>query len=244
MMRSGPGEGEDDLPWQGCQNFPLKSRPFTLCLAMGGNLLPQVERGGRTIVPEESWWGRVKHTNRSGASAKTETSQGERTPRVRSRGTVLLEMKHLLLLLQEGKKLKFCSSVQSNHKGKKSRYRGGGQCVGKDFNSCGYTSLDAWVSEKYLSYSSSSAFSVSFIPAVVYLKDNFFRIIVLTVLDTYKQGVLQHLQLIGAGCQCRAVGGQSPAGPGSFAAAAHPRRGLVRSGMEAGEGWGWRVLRV
>lgn len=61
---------------------------------------------------------------------------------MRSRGApVLLEMKHLLLL-QEGKKLKFCSSVQKNRKGKKSRYRGGGQSRGKGFNSCGYTSLD------------------------------------------------------------------------------------------------------
>lgn len=69
--------------------------------------------------------------------------QGERTPHVRSRGTlVLLEMKQLLLLLQEGKKLKFCCSVHRNRKGEKSRYRPGGQSGGKGFNSCGYTSLD------------------------------------------------------------------------------------------------------
>lgn len=52
-MQLGPGEGEEYLPVQGCQNFPLKSQPFTLCLAMGGNLLPHVEKGGRTTVPEE-----------------------------------------------------------------------------------------------------------------------------------------------------------------------------------------------
>jgi len=50
---------------------------------------------------------------------------------VKSRGTpVLLGMKRLLLLLWEGKKLKFCSSDQRNHKGQKSRYRGGRQTRG------------------------------------------------------------------------------------------------------------------
>lgn len=30
VMRLGPGRGEEDLLQQGCRNFPLKSRPFTL----------------------------------------------------------------------------------------------------------------------------------------------------------------------------------------------------------------------
>lgn len=30
VMQLGPGEGEEDLSQQGCQNFPLKSWPFTL----------------------------------------------------------------------------------------------------------------------------------------------------------------------------------------------------------------------
>lgn len=75
---------------------------------------------------------------------------------MRSRGTpVLLEMRQLLLLLEEGNKVKFCSSVQRNREGKRSSYRGGEQRQGKGLNSCGYTSLDTLsFSEKLESYSS------------------------------------------------------------------------------------------
>lgn len=107
MVWSGCGEREGNVPHQGCQNFPLKwagkLREGTCCCTWGGK---SKEKG-------------MRNAQINGVPVPKLKPQGKRTPSVRSRGTVvLLEMKQLLLLLQEGKKLMFSKPVQRSCKGK------------------------------------------------------------------------------------------------------------------------------
>lgn len=169
VMWLGPEEGEDFC--RAVRTSPWTHGPSP---SLGHGKEPAATHGeGR----EEEQRGHVQHTNQWGASAKTETSQGEKTPHVRSRSTLVLpEMKQLLLLLQEGKKLKFCSSVQRNHKNKKSVYRGGEQSRGEDFNSSEYTSLGTLLSQKNTCFTPTVVLvqSSSFLQLFIWKMINFF----------------------------------------------------------------------
>lgn len=159
--------------------------------------------------------------------------QGKRTPCVRST-MVLLEMKQLLLLLQQGK-TDFETCPEELQREKVWIQKGMAK-QGKGFDSCEYTSLGTWLSQKNSLAQTTVLFQSPLFLWLFLWKRIVFRIISLRVLNMCEQVVSQHLQLSGAGCQRFALGELSPARSGSFGhcSSSHPED--IRSGMKK-RGW-------
>lgn len=107
-MCFGRGKGEGNLLLQGCQ-IPPKSQPFIRPWPQEGTCCHMWKSNKKAMCNAQI----------SGVPVPKLKPQGERTPHVRRSTLEPLEMKQLLLLLQERSKLNFCSCVEWNCKGKK-----------------------------------------------------------------------------------------------------------------------------